>query len=407
MEHNLIILCGKGYAYASAQPQLIVRLEELQGMAVSPVSAGAKAVILGEMERRVALWDGIAVLVQVDAQTGAWMLIALHDATRGLTAGGCRMQIYPDHACALTDAMRLAEAMTSKWAVIGFNYGGGKAVLSVPRTLSPLERQGLLQRFGQLLETLAGIYQTGEDLGTNADDIAVLAQVTEYASGFDRVTRRAVNSGYYTALGVKFGIEAAVKFVYGRPQLSGRTALIQGVGGVGAALARLLSEAGAIVYLSDIDAQPARMLGAELGCEILAPAEVRTFPCDVYAPCAVGGTLDRAAAETLRCRIVAGAANNQLSEDSVAELLKQRNIFYVPDFVLNAGGAIALTMFHRGASEVEVRTSVAGIAATLGEIFIEADRAHVSPWHAAGQRVERTLRRTRLSKPDGLAVSRG
>jgi glutamate dehydrogenase/leucine dehydrogenase len=205
MEENLIVLRGGGYASPSAHPLLSRKLEELWKATPAAFDSDEHSVLLREAERLAASCEGNAVVAGFDRQTGTWMFIAQHDSTLGLTAGGCRMRVYAEHVRALSDAMRLAEAMTSKWALTGLGYGGGKAVLSVPQSLSTAEREGLLRRFGRVLETLAGIYQTGPDLGTSTDDMAVLAECTSYANGFDRETGRSINSGLYTALGVRCG----------------------------------------------------------------------------------------------------------------------------------------------------------------------------------------------------------
>jgi leucine dehydrogenase len=399
MNQELIVWRGKSYAGAHAHPLLTSKLEELRQTSPDAKGAGEHSDLLRDIGRRVASWDGNAALAYFDGQTRTWVFIALHDSTLGLPAGGCRMQAYEEHHCALSDAMRLAEAMTNKWAVTGFNLGGGKAVLSVTRTLSPAEREGLFERFGHVLESLSGIYQTGEDLGTNTEDMAVLARSTRYSNGFDRKTGRPVDSGLYTALGVKRGIEEAVKFVYGEPGLSGLTVVVEGLGCVGGPLARMLAEAGAEVVVSDIDARRARAVGNELGCLVLEPERVAAHPCDLYAPCAAGGTLNLETAGTLRCRIVAGGANNQLADESAAELLYARGIFYVPDYVLNAGGAIALTEFNRAATKDEVRRRVEGIAATLGELFAEAALSNSTPLGAARRRVARALGRDSAPQP--------
>jgi glutamate dehydrogenase/leucine dehydrogenase len=391
MNHSLFVLRGMGFSRLPELHKIVRKLKQLEDAA--PLQASLADPELRMMERRVASWDGIAVLAYFDEPTSTWIFIALHDATLGMTAGGCRVKIYGGPLEGLTDAMRLAEAMTSKWAVIGFSFGGGKAVLCPSRTLSAKERVRLLQRFGQLLESLEGIYQTGEDLGTNSADMAIVARTTGYAHGFHLRTGEPVQSGYYTASGVKVGIETALRHVYGEPNTAGRKVLIQGVGDVGSALARMLADDQAEIFLSDIDRERVLALSEELGCRVLSTEEVYTFPVDVYAPCAVGGTLNPNTVKTLGCRIVAGSANNQLSADAIADTLYALAILYVPDFVINAGGAIALSMFHLGASEREVLLGIAGIARTLEEVFAEAGQRGESAFRAALRRVQSTLKR--------------
>jgi leucine dehydrogenase len=351
---------------------------------------------LDELRRLTERWEGLAVIAHYDRPTGTWVFIAMHDTTLGDAAGGCRMCTYPKLSDALRDAMRLAEAMTRKWAVVDFNSGGGKAVLAVPRPLAGAERAGLLERFGHLLEKLGGRFGTGEDLGTTPADMAELARVTRYVHGLDRNTGRLIEPGQYTALGVAGGIRAALAHAYGDGKAAGRTVLVQGAGHVGAPLARMLSEEGASVILCDVDEQRMRSLARELECRWANPASVYTTPCDIYAPCAMGGTLNSNSAAQLSCRIVAGAANNQLERASVADALHERGILYAPDYVINAGGAIALPLLHQGASEAAVRERIAGIADTLGQIFDEATRYGESPLHAAERKVERVLERARL-----------
>jgi leucine dehydrogenase len=344
-----------------------------------------------ELKQTIERWEGLAVVAHYDRPTGAWVFIALHDATLGQAVGGCRMRTYPTPGDAARDAMRLAEAMTHKWAVIDSEFGGGKSVLAVPRSLEGAERAGLLERFGLLLEKLGGIYSTGGDLGTTPSDMAKLAEVTRYVHGFDRATGHLIDPGPYTALGVRAGIKVALAHVLGARSVAGRTVLIQGLGHVGAPLARMLHADGASLIISDMREERMLALAEELGCRSVSADAVSTTGCDVYAPCAMGGMLNRLSVSGLMCSIVAGAANNQLESAEVADQLHARAILYAPDYVINAGGAIALPLLHRGASEEVARARVEGIAATLGQIFDEAARLRESPLHAAERKVERVL----------------
>jgi len=186
-------------------------------------------------------WDGVGVVIRYDRETGTWIFIAIHNDSCGMPSGGTRMKVYPTPADGLRDAMRLAQGMTFKWAAIDFEYGGGKAVLAVPRPLQGAERVGLLRRYGRLLRSLKGAFGTGVDLGTTADDMLVIAEETEYVHGVDRVKHESVDPGPYTALGVYSGIEASAKHVLGAATLDGVVVHVQGVGGVGGPLARMLN----------------------------------------------------------------------------------------------------------------------------------------------------------------------
>lgn len=343
------------------------------------------------IEELIQGWDGLGAVVRYDRGTGSWIFIALHDDRLGPPTGGTRMRVYPSPQEGLADAMRLAAGMTRKWAVTGFPAGGGKAVLAVPRPLAGGEREGLLRRYGRLVEALAGGFATGGDLGTLPEDLVVIAGETRFVHGVDRRAGTAVDSGPYTARGVFVGIRAACRRALGSGDLSGRRVLVQGVGKVGCALARLLAAAGARALVSDVDPERAAAVAREVGGEVVAPEEVFATPCDVYAPCAVGGTLDRDSIPRLACRVVAGAANNQLAEPADAERLAARGILYTPDYLINAGAAIGLTLAGRGLPQGEVEAGIDRIGEILEEVFAEAEERGESPLAAAERRVSRVL----------------
>src|SRR5262249_18535645 len=256
-------------------------------------------------------------------------------------SGGTRMRVYPTPAEGLRDAQRLARGMTSKWAAVGLPIGGGKAVLALSRPLAGPEREGLLRRYGQLVESLHGAFGTGEDRGTPPAGMALIATETRHVHGVE-ADGAVVDPGPFTARGVLRGIEAAARDALGRNGLVGVRVLVQGVGDVGLPLARELREDGADLLVSDLDAGRVERAASELGATTVAPEEALATECDVFAPCAIGGILDPAAIARLACRVVAGSANNQLAADEDAERLHARGIVYVPDYVINGGGALAL-----------------------------------------------------------------
>ena len=321
------------------------------------------------LQEVIAHWKGEAVASRFDAETGTWIFAALHDSTLGPTNGGTRMRVYPHPAAGLQDAMRLAEGMTQKWAVLGLPFGGGKAVLAVSGPLRRTEREGLLLRYGGFLETLGGCFQTGVDLGTTPDDMLVIGRVTRNVHGIDFENGTAIDPGPYTARGVLRGIEAALETVFGDPSPAGRRVLIQGLGDVGAPLARFLAELGTVPLLSDIDPERAAELAVELDCEVVPVEQAVTRECDVFAPCAVGGVLDAKSIPGLGSRIVAGSANAQLEEPKDARGLHERGILYAPDYVINAGGAAAFGLRARGVrGEAEILARIDTIGETLREI---------------------------------------
>ena len=337
-------------------------------------------------------WNGLGVVQGYDHDTGSWMFIALHDATLGPMVGGCRIQPYPTPEDGMRDAMRLGEGMTYKWAAIGFPFGGGKSVLAIPRPLDDKEKRGLIRRFGRLLESLHGAYATGVDLGTTPEDMDVLAEASQYVMGHGISGSGTEDPGPYTALGVFVGIRSALKARDGSPDLEGHSVLIQGAGDVGEPLARMLSEAGAEVLISDIDEDRARQIADELRGRVVPVAETYTTPCDVFAPCAIGAILNPETIPRLACRIVAGSANNQLDRAEDAERLHERGILYAPDYVVNAGGAIAFGMMHLGETDKEaMRERVRGIEEALDRIFAEAAERGESPVHGAKRVAEEAL----------------
>ncbi len=346
-----------------------------------------------DLTNLIETWDGAGVVMHYDESTSSWFFIALHDTTRGMAVGGCRMKEYPSPADGLRDAMRLAEGMTYKWAGVEIGFGGGKSVIALSRPFkNDGERHGLLRRFGKLVATLRGAYACGVDLGTTPSDIATIAQETDFVMGFDRASGESADPGPYTALGVLEGIRASLAHVFGSDELAGRSIVIQGVGDVGEPLARMLHAGGATVVVSDIDSTRAQALAESLEAKTIPADEVYDTSCNVFAPCAIGGTVNAETIPRLQCRIVAGSANNQLEEWQDAERVHQRGILYAPDYIINAGGAVAFGMMHLGESDDDIiRTRVRQIGPALTEIFREGAEQQASPLNAARARAERVL----------------
>jgi glutamate dehydrogenase/leucine dehydrogenase len=322
-------------------------------------------------------WDGEEAVIRFDEPSGAWMFVCVHSTVLGPAGGGTRMRVYEQPADGLADAMRLSQAMTLKMAVAGAERGGGKAVLAVPELPTGDARRKLLLRYGDLISSLRGTYQTAGDMNISPADLDVVKERCPWVYG---TTGAGGNSGRGTAIGVLFGIRAAVEHVFGSPELAGRTVLVQGAGAVGHNLARLLADAGATVLVSDVDEARA----AAAGGTVVPAAEALTTECDVYSPCAVGGTLTADSIAGLRCRIVAGSANNQLAAPVDAQRLHDRGILYAPDYVINAGGVIQLVGFEdHGWDDADLERNLASIGDTLRRLFADADEAAVTPAVAA------------------------
>jgi leucine dehydrogenase len=346
------------------------------------------------LETLLEAWDGEAAVVRFDRHSGTWIFIALHSSILGRPMGGTRLRQYPSPAEGLRDALRLAAGMTDKWAALDLEYGGGKAVLAVPGPLAAEVRQGLLRRYGALVESLQGAFSTGEDLGTTPEDMAVLAAETRYLHGVED-GGEVRDPGPLTAQGVFAGMEAAAGECLGRG-LAGTSVLVQGVGDVGAPLAALLHQAGARLLISDIDHRRLQAAAQELGGQTVAPDAVCDTECDIFAPCAIGGVLDARAIARLRCRVVAGSANNQLENPEDAVRLHERGIVYVPDFVINAGGALAFALHGRGERDPRsLMAQMARVGVAVAEVLQEARTAGEPPLAAARRRVDRILARGR------------
>jgi leucine dehydrogenase len=348
------------------------------------------------LENLIKAWDGQAVVSHFDAPTGTWIFIAIHDLTLGMGCGGCRMKVYPSPADGLRDGMRLAKGMTHKWAAVDMDFGGGKTVLAVPHMLEGAEREGLFRRLGGVLNALNGSYGTGQDLGTTPEDFTILAEETKWVFVGDASRDFNVDPGPYTALGVFACIRTVANKLFGTDDLTKRSILIQGVGGVGRPLATMLKEANATVILSDIDDQKVGAIAEEIGATVVSNELVPDTECDILAPCALGATLNSETIPRLRCKAVAGSANNQLETPEDADRLHERGILYAPDYVVNAGGAIAFGMMHRGqTAEDDIRNRIIGVATSLDEILDFGQQHGESPVYGANRKVEDVLRRHR------------
>jgi leucine dehydrogenase len=325
-------------------------------------------------------WDGEETVIRFDEPSGAWIFVCVHSTVLGPAGGGTRMRVYEQPADGLADAMRLSQAMTVKMALANADRGGGKAVLAVPALPTGDARRTLLLRYGDLVTSLGGTYTTAGDMNITPADLDVVRERCPWVYG---TTGAGGNSGRGTAIGVLNGIRASVEQVFGTNDLGSRTVLVQGAGSVGHDLALFLAAEGAEVLVSDVDEERA----AASGGIVVSPGDALTTECDVYAPCAVGGTLSADSIPKLRCRIVAGSANNQLAATEDAQRLHERGILYAPDYVINAGGVIQLLgLEDHGWDEHELDRNLATIGDTLRELFRTADESGITP-SAAAERV--------------------
>lgn len=313
-----------------------------------------------------------------DEASGLHAIIAIHDTSRGPALGGLRIFPYASEEEALTDVLRLSRGMTYKSALADLPLGGGKAVIIAdPRRDKTPE---LLRAMGRLVDGLGGAYITAEDSGSSEADMRLIAEATEHVGGLPRHGAASGDPSPFTAWGVFCALKSAVRHGLGRDDLAGVRVAVQGVGNVGAHLARHLHAAGARLVLTDVDATALAHLAEELGAEAVAPAAIADAEVDVFAPCALGAALSASVVERLKARVVCGAANNQLAAPAIAERLMARGILYTPDYVANAGGVIEIAWQRRDDYRREaVMGHIEGIGATLDEIFARADREGLSP----------------------------
>ncbi len=325
---------------------------------------------------------GYSEVVKVtDKQAGLSAIIAIHDLTMGPALGGIRIQPYATFEAALEDALRLAKGMTYKSSVAEVGFGGGKSVIIAdPKKQKPEE---MLRAFGAAVQELGGRYICAEDVGCTVEDVKVVRRSTQYVVGLAH-SKSSGDPGPFTAWGTFRGIQATLKKLFGSDTLEGRTIAIQGLGNVGVNLAEFCFWAGANLILSDIDVVKVQKLAAKYGAKTLPSDQILFAECDILAPCALGAILNDQTIPRLRCKGVAGCANNQLLKDSHADLLKERGILYAPDFVINAGGLlnVAAELETEGYVPANPRRKVHRIYDTLIAIYEISEKNREST-HAA------------------------
>jgi len=335
------------------------------------------------------------LLVRRGPRSGLFCVVAVHSTVRGPSLGGCRMWRYDDSASGVADALRLSRAMTYKAACAGLPLGGGKGVIML-RDGPPQgrARRDVLLDFGETVDAVNGAYITAEDVGTSSRDMTVIAEATKHVSGLAQSRGGSGDPSPYTALGVQAAVLASCERAFGDTSLKGRTVAVVGLGSVGLRLAKLVARRGAKLVVSDID-QRKRAEADKLGARWLAPDKALTAEVDVLAPCALGGVLNEDTVPRLQAPVIAGAANNQLAEDTIADRLAQRGILWAPDFVANAGGIINISVELEGTGyDAKVaRRRVEEIGDTLRAIY-DAAAGGITPLTAAME-----LARQRLAEP--------
>lgn len=314
-----------------------------------------------------------------DAESGLKAIIAIHSTRRGPALGGCRMWPYPSEDAALTDVLRLARGMTFKAALADLPYGGGKSViLGDPRT-DKSER--LFRAMGRCVEGLGGRYTIAEDVGISVPDVLAMARATRHVAGIP--AGGAGDPSPATAYGVFKGIEAALAHAFGTAALAGRSVAVQGLGHVGLRLCGYLHEAGAHLIVADPDAEAVAAAVRRFAATVVPPDQILAAPADVLAPCALGAVLSAQTIPTIKARIIAGSANNQLAQAEDAARLAAHGILYAPDYAINAGGIINISHEGPAYSQAAAFRHVARIADTLADIFDRAETESITTAEAA------------------------
>jgi leucine dehydrogenase len=334
--------------------------------------------------------DHEAVVVRRGVRSGVYTVIAVHSTVLGPALGGCRMTSYESTAEAVRDALRLSRGMTYKSAAAGLPLGGGKSVIAME---PGVDREAMLLDLADNVESLGGLYITAEDVGTKPADMELIHTRTDHVVGLPPETGGVGDPSPFTAAGVEAALKACIGVRFGSEDLDGRSVAIIGVGAVGETLARSLSSQGAESIVADIN-ESKRTLAEELPkARWSDPESAMLAEVDVLGPCALGGVLNEETIPALRCQIVCGAANNQLSREELAEDLAKRGIIYAPDFIANAGGIIHAAEEHAGEHDPErVAQRVQNIHDVVVEILEESESTGRTPLSAgyaiAGRRLE-------------------
>lgn len=317
-----------------------------------------------------------------DKDTGLKAIIGIHNTVLGPALGGTRMWKYANEWEALNDVLRLSRGMTFKSAITGLNLGGGKAVIIGDSKVDKTPE--MIAKFGQYVGSLSGRYITAEDVGTTTQDMDLIRLQTPHVTGVSIEKGGSGNPSPVTAYGVYMGMKAAAKHKFGSDVLEGKKVLVQGIGHVGETLVDYLTTEGANVIISDINEARLLEIGAKYGAKIFTGDDLYSADVDIYAPCALGATINDNTVYKIKAKVIAGAANNQLANENIhGAILQERGILYAPDFLINAGGIINVYAEIVGYDMAESMRRTENIYNTTLEIFDFADVNKMTTHHAA------------------------
>ena len=317
-----------------------------------------------------------------DKDTGLKAIIGIHNTVLGPALGGTRMWNYSSEWDALNDVLRLSRGMTYKSAITGLNLGGGKAVIiGDARTQKTPE---LMMKFGEFVHSLGGKYITAEDVGMKTSDMDLVHSVTPYVTGISEARGGSGNPSPITAYGVFMGMKAAAKYTYGNDSLKGKVIYVEGIGNVGEALVEYLSKEDATVYITDISQERLEEVRDKYGVKIYQGNNLYSEEMDIYAPCALGATVNDKTISQMKAKIIAGSANNQLAEEQKhGTMLQEKGIVYAPDFLINAGGIINVYAELEKYDRKEIMRKTENIYNTTLEILNNAEQNRITTYQAA------------------------
>jgi leucine dehydrogenase len=317
-----------------------------------------------------------------DEDTGLKAIIGIHNTVLGPALGGTRMWTYKSEWDALNDVLRLSRGMTYKSAITGLNLGGGKAVIIGDAKTQ--KNDDLMRRFGRFVDSLSGKYITAEDVGMETRDMDVIREVTPHVTGISESKGGSGNPSPVTAYGVYMGMKAAAKYKFGTDKLAGKSVLVQGVGHVGETLVKHITDEGGKVIINDINEARLEELSKKYNANVVLGNDIYGMDVDIYAPCALGATINDSTIHQLKAKVIAGAANNQLADEiKHGRILKEKGIAYAPDFLINAGGIINVYAELEGYDKAESLRKTENIYNTTLEIFNLSEKENITTHRAA------------------------
>lgn len=318
-----------------------------------------------------------------DRESGLKAIIGIHDTTLGPALGGTRIWDYETEEEAIIDALRLARGMTYKNAAAGLNLGGGKTVIMGDP--DKIKSEQLFRAFGRFVEGLNGRYITAEDMNAGTQDMGYINDETDYVVGLEG---KSGNPSPVTAFGVFRGILAAANEVYGSDDLTGKVVAVQGLGAVGYGVCKHLKEAGAELIVTDIRKESIERAVNELGAKSVDPDDIYGVDCDIFAPCAMGAIVNDFTIEKFKCKIIAGSANNQLAEEKHGDILEEKEILYVPDYVVNSGGVINVYEELKGYNEERAMSRASAIYDAVKKVIQISNDENIPTYKAADRMAE-------------------